>query len=81
MLLKKHNNLYACLTLACERKDPRIRFETKEQSNARREAEFLALSPHDRFMVFLKGFSRSGSEAPATKEKNDNFIIRRKKPA
>lgn len=59
--------------------DPRIRFETKEESNARREQEFLALAPHERFMSFLRGFTvwkamRSKVAAPD----KGNFIIHRK---
>ena len=34
-----------------------IFFGTKEESIARREREFLALSPHERFLSFLRGFT------------------------
>jgi hypothetical protein len=58
-------------------KSKNIRFETKEESNARRLAEFLALSPHERFMLFLKGFARAEGDAVIPLEKKDNFILER----
>lgn len=36
--------------------DDRIHFETKEESNARRERAFLALTPGERLMWFLRSF-------------------------
>jgi len=58
----------------------RIRFESKEESNARREREFLALSPSDRFLSFLRGFDLpNGSSDAPTGEQKGNFIVRRKR--
>lgn len=57
--------------------DERIRFETKEESNARREREFLALTPSQRFEWFLRSFppiDPNASERPT-----ENFVIRKKK--
>lgn len=59
--------------------DPRIRFETKEESNARRRAEFLALTPAERFAWFLRSFEGRGPrENP---EHAGNFIIRKRRDA
>lgn len=57
------------------RMDPRIRFETKEQSNARRREAFLALSPAERFAWFLRSFDR---RTPMSRsEGSGRFLIRR----
>lgn len=57
--------------------DHRIRFETKEESNARREREFLALAPSERFMWFLRSFDERHD--PNAKERpTKNFVIRKK---
>ena len=55
--------------------DPRIRFETKEQSNARRRKAFLALSPAERFAWFLRSFDRR-PPVPRT-EGTGRILIRR----
>lgn len=57
--------------------DKRIRFLTKEESNTEREQAFLALTPSERFMAFIKSFDQlKGFES---KEYDDdskgNFII------
>ncbi|MBK9764248.1 MAG: hypothetical protein IPO87_13070 [Flavobacteriales bacterium] len=54
--------------------DKRITFETKEESNARREREFLALTPSERFHWFLLSFQGRVQEDRPTK----NFIIRKR---
>lgn len=55
--------------------DPRIRFETKAESNARREREFMALSPSERLPWFFEGFNgRQPVKGQATAQKG-NFII------
>lgn len=55
--------------------DPRIRFENKEESNARRRAAFLTLAPAERFAWFLRSFiGRGARELP---EHAGNFIIKR----
>ncbi len=59
------------------KKDDRIRFETKEESNARREREFLALTPGERFQWFLRSFDERHD--PNAKERpTKNFVIRKK---
>ncbi len=57
--------------------DPRIRFETKEESNARREREFMALTPSERFMWFLRSFPPIDPSAPERPTKN--YVIRKKR--
>ena len=57
--------------------DPRIRFESKEESNARRRAAFLALSPAERFAWFLRSFiGRGERELP---DHAGNFIIKKRR--
>ena len=57
--------------------DERIRFETKAEANARREAAFLALSPAERFAWFLRSFKGRGPvEIP---EHRDNFIVHKRR--
>ncbi len=58
--------------------DKRIRFETKEEANARREREFLALTPHERFLWFLRSFDRPGFTARHKPADKGNFVIRKK---
>lgn len=58
--------------------DKRIRFETKEEANARREREFLELTPHERFMWFLRSFDRPGFTARNKPEDKGNFVIWKK---
>jgi len=54
-----------------------IRFETKEESNARREREFLALSPWERLKSFLRDIVlQTDPESSPGKDKG-NFIIER----
>lgn len=57
--------------------DKRIRFETKERSNARREKEFLALTPSQRFQWFLASFEGRVSNEEPHRSKG-NFIIRQR---
>ena len=57
--------------------DPRIRFETKEESNARREREFLALMPGERFALFLRDIELNPPDFSETGEAKGNFIIHR----
>jgi hypothetical protein len=58
--------------------DKRIRFETKEEANARREREFMALSPGERFQWFLRSFDGRVSHGLSANERKGNFIIRKK---
>lgn len=54
----------------------RVIFDTKENNNKRREAEFLALSPAERVVEFLKmvdQFSIFPTGAPP--EKKNNFVL------
>lgn len=61
--------------------DERISFGTKDASNARREREFLALSPAERLAWFLRSFdgrvARGGADAPS----KGNFIVRKREDA
>ena len=57
--------------------DPRIRFETKEESNARREREFIAMMPGERFALFLRDIELNPPDISETGEAKGNFIIRR----
>lgn len=55
-------------------------FDTKENNNRRREQEFLALPPNERFQLFLKDVDRYAifaTNAPV-KDKG-NFVIEKKK--
>jgi hypothetical protein len=56
--------------------DHRIRFETKDQSNARRQQAFVDLSPSERFLWFLRSFMDGTHRAP--KPANNNFIIHKR---
>ena len=58
--------------------DARIRFETKDESNARREQAFLALSPNERFEWFLRSFGRHRAGVEKEERSSDNFIIRKR---
>ena len=58
-----------------------IRFETKEESNARREREFLALSPAERLLSFLRSFDLPYVVKRLAVDSKDNFIIRRRNDA
>lgn len=61
--------------------DKRIHFGTKEEHNARREQAFLALTPAERFMWFLRSFD-GPRPAHLRKAKRDkgNFVIRKDEP-
>ncbi len=61
--------------------DQRIRFETKEENNARREREFLALSPAERVMWFLRSFNGRRMDRASEEDKSGNFIIRKRADA
>ena len=54
-----------------------IRFETKEESNARREREFLALPPWERLKSYLRDIERDPPEMHERGEARGNFIIRK----
>lgn len=58
--------------------DKRIRFETKEEANARREREFMALSPEERLAWFLRSFDERPPQDPEAVERKGNFIVRKK---
>lgn len=58
-----------------------LHFETKEEANARREREFLALSPSERVQVFIRMVGANQlfkAENPQPKNPN-NFHIYKKK--
>jgi hypothetical protein len=53
-----------------------IRYATKEENNRRREEEFLALEPGERFELFLKMCSAmSGFAQDRPQEDKGNFIV------
>lgn len=55
--------------------DDRIRFETKEESNARREREFMALTPSERLHWFLESFNGRLQVKDQLSKQKGNFII------
>ncbi len=57
------------------RTDPRILFETKEESNARRQREFLALTPWERFVLYVRDIQRNPPVVDERGEAKGNFII------
>lgn len=57
------------------RTDPRILFGTKEESNARRHREFLALTPWERLVLYLRDIERNPPDAAERGEAKGNFII------
>lgn len=59
--------------------DTRIRFEDKDTSNARRIAEFMVLSPAERFAWFLRSFHGRNTGDRVLDEHKGNFIIRKKR--
>ncbi|HMN05946.1 MAG TPA: hypothetical protein PKD45_09480 [Flavobacteriales bacterium] len=61
--------------------DKRVHFGTKEEHNARREQAFLALTPAERFMWFLRSFA-GPRPAHMRKAKQDkgNFVINKDGP-
>ncbi len=61
--------------------DPRIRFETKEDSNARREREFMALSPSQRVEWLLRSFDDPMVTIAERDNNSRNFIIRKRSDA
>ncbi len=63
------------------RTDPRIRFETKEESNARREREFMALTPWERLVQYLRDIERNPPAIEERGEAKGNFIIWKRRGA
>ena len=61
--------------------DTGIRFESKEECNARREREFLALSPAERVMWFLRSFNDRNGAPKEHEDTSGNFIIRKRDDA
>lgn len=54
----------------------KIIFATKQENNERREKEFLALSPNQRAMQFLKMVGEYNKfESRATRQTKGNFIV------
>jgi hypothetical protein len=53
-----------------------IKFTTKEQSNIEQEQAFLKLSPHERFVAFIR-LSNQILKLPTRKpqEKKNNFVV------
>ena len=61
--------------------ETRIRFETKEESNSRRESEFMALSAYQRVEWFLRNCDRCASSTGMKVSDSENFIIRKRADA
>lgn len=56
----------------------KIDYRTKEESNKIQETEFLALTPHERVIHFLRlseQVSKFKTKANREKSEKDNFII------
>jgi hypothetical protein len=53
-----------------------IKFTTKEQSNFEQEQAFLKLSPHERFVAFIR-LSNQILKLPRlkSKDKKNNFVL------
>ena len=63
-------------TIMNQSADPRIRFETKEESNERRTKEALARTPEERLRFFLELCQEFSQFYPIRdKENTDNFIL------
>lgn len=58
--------------------DKRIRFETKEEANTRREGEFMALTPAERFQRFLRSFEGRLPAEPSVAREKGNFIVEKR---
>ena len=58
--------------------DKRISFGTKDETNAHREREFLALTPHERFLWFLRSFNGRPPTDDTVADAKGNFIIRKR---
>lgn len=58
--------------------DPRILFGSKDESNARRRKQFLALSPWERLVFYLRDIERNPPASEDRGEARGNFIIRKK---
>jgi hypothetical protein len=56
---------------------PEVRFETKEESNARREREFLALTAWERLVSYLRDIELNPPGREEQGEARGNFIIRK----
>lgn len=52
-----------------------IRFGTMEENNARREREFMSLSPGERFVLYLRDIERNPPSPEELGEAKGNFII------
>lgn len=56
-----------------------IKFQTKEQSKKEQEEAFLALSPSERFVQFLRLSEKIAKFQGPKKDFGNNFVIERKK--
>ena len=56
-----------------------IRFETKAQSQARREKEARERTPNERFLFFLRLMIEINKFQTKREEKTNNFILERKR--
>jgi|GEM_PF-1343793 hypothetical protein len=56
-----------------------IRFETKEESQARRDREARERTPNERFVFFLRLMVEINKFQTKREKKNNNFILERRK--
>lgn len=56
-----------------------IRFETKEESNKRQEAEAFKRTPDERFRFFLRLIAELSKFQSSHKEEKNNFVLVRKR--
>lgn len=56
-----------------------IRFETKEESQARRDREARERTPNERFVFFLRLMAEINKFQTKREKKNNNFILERRK--
>lgn len=56
-----------------------IRFETKEESNKRRDEEALKRTPDERFTFFLRLVAEINRFRTLSREKKNNFVLERKR--
>ncbi|MBC5623413.1 hypothetical protein H8S64_20150 [Butyricimonas sp. NSJ-56] len=56
-----------------------IRFETKKESQARRDREAKERTPNERFVFFLRLMAEINKFQTKREEKTNNFILKRTK--
>lgn len=56
-----------------------IHLGTKEENNARRDAEFLALSPWARFLLFMRDVALNADPQESPGERKGNFMVQQRR--